>query len=68
MHHRRKEIMSLKDLVKTSIFRILIFCWLLPEYSQGLKKLKNLAVSAEVEEDEADHPVSNVNDGDFATR
>ncbi|MDP6751604.1 MAG: hypothetical protein QGH37_32215 [Candidatus Poribacteria bacterium] len=60
--------MSLKDLVKTSIFGILIFYWLLPGYSQGFKKLKNLAASAEVEAEGADIPVTNVNDEDFTTR
>ena len=63
------EIMSLKDLVKTSIFGILIFCWLLPGYSQGFKKnQKNIDVSAEVEAEEADIPVTNVNGEDFTTR
>ena len=62
------EIISLKDLVKTSIFGILIFCWLLPGYSRALKNQKNIDVSAEVEAEGADIPVTNVNDEDFTTR
>ena len=62
------EIISLKDLVKTSIFGILIFCWLLPGYSRALKNQKNIDVSAEVEAGGADIPVTNVNDEDFTTR
>ena len=62
------EIMSLKDLVKTSIFGILIFCWLLPGYSRALKNQKNIDVSAEVEAEGADITVTNVNDEDFTTR
>ena len=62
------EIISLKDLVKTSIFGILIFCWLLPGYSRALKNQKNIDVSAEDEAEGADIPVTNVNDEDFTTR
>ena len=62
------EIISLKDLVKTSIFGILIFCWLLPGYSRALKNQKNIDVSAEVEAEGADIPVTNVNGEDFTTR
>ena len=54
--------------MKTSIFGILIFCWLLPGYSRALKNQKNIDVSAEVEAEGADIPVTNVNDEDFTTR
>ncbi|MDP6997385.1 MAG: hypothetical protein QF569_14805 [Candidatus Poribacteria bacterium] len=60
--------MSNRTLIHTLAGNVLCICWALTGYSQGFENLENLAKKAKVEADGADHPVTNVNDGDFATR